>query len=106
MSTKDESKHYQETRDYRYFAEPYIKEFAFDWKRSHKQKFKYCTGNLLFESGEIYYPHTLNGSSLAIGRLLISILENYQNEDGTIKIPSILKDYTNGLSIISNDKKI
>ena len=59
-----------------------------------------------FESGEIYYPHTLNGSSLAIGRLLISILENYQNEDGTIKVPSILKDYTNGLSIISNDKKI
>jgi len=59
-----------------------------------------------FESGEIYYPHTLNGSSLAIGRLLISILENYQNEDGTIKIPSILKEYTNGLSIISNDKKI
>jgi len=43
---------------------------------------------------------------LAIGRLLISILENYQNEDGTIKIPSILKEYTNGLSIISNDKKI
>ena len=59
-----------------------------------------------FENGEIYYPHTLNGSSLAIGRLLISILENYQNEDGTIKIPSILKEYTNGLSIISNDKKI
>ena len=59
-----------------------------------------------YESGEIYYPHTLNGSSLAIGRLLISILENYQNEDGTIKIPSILKEYTNGLSIISNDKKI
>ncbi len=59
-----------------------------------------------FESGEIYYPHTLNGSSLAIGRLLISILENYQNEDGTIKIPSILKEYTNGLSVISNDKKI
>ena len=57
-----------------------------------------------FESGEIYYPHTLNGSSLAIGRLLISILENYQNEDGTIKIPSILREYTNGLSIISNDK--
>ena len=59
-----------------------------------------------FESGEIYYPHTLNGSSLAVGRLLISILENYQNEDGTIKIPPILKDYTNGLSIISNGKKI
>ena len=52
------------------------------------------------------FLHTLNGSGLAVGRTLISILENYQNEDGTIKIPPILKDYTNGLSIISNDKKI
>ena len=32
----------------------YIKEFALNWKRSHKKKFRYCTGNLLFESGEIY----------------------------------------------------
>lgn len=32
----------------------YIKEFTFDWKRTHKEKFRYCTGNLLFESGEIY----------------------------------------------------
>ncbi len=56
-----------------------------------------------FDSGEIYFPHTLNGSSLAVGRLLIAILENYQNEDGTIEIPSVLHKYTNGLNIISND---
>ena len=36
----------------------YIKEFTFDWKRSHKEKFRYCTGNLLFESGEIYQRWT------------------------------------------------
>ncbi len=60
-----------------------------------------------FDNGEIYFPHTLNGSSLAVGRLLISIIENYQNEDGTIEIPLVLQKYTNGLNIISNnDKKI
>ncbi len=37
--------------------------------------------------------HTLNGSSLAIGRTLIAIMENYQNEDGTIDIPEVLKSY-------------
>ena len=58
-----------------------------------------------FDSGEIYFPHTLNGSSLAIGRLLIGIIENYQNEDGTIEIPSVLHKYTNGLNIISNNDK-
>jgi seryl-tRNA synthetase len=37
--------------------------------------------------------HTLNGSSLAVGRTLIAIMENYQNEDGSIRIPEVLKDY-------------
>ena len=37
--------------------------------------------------------HTLNGSSLAVGRTLIAIMENYQNEDGTIRIPEVLKAY-------------
>ncbi len=37
--------------------------------------------------------HTLNGSSLAVGRTLIAIMENYQQEDGTVKIPEVLKDY-------------
>ena len=59
-----------------------------------------------FENGEIYFPHTLNGSSLAVGRLLIAIIENYQNEDGTINIPPVLHKYTNGLTIISNDKEV
>ena len=39
------------------------------------------------------YPHTLNGSGLAIGRTLIAILENYQNEDGSITIPDVLIPY-------------
>lgn len=37
--------------------------------------------------------HTLNGSSLAVGRTLVAIIENYQNEDGTINIPDVLKKY-------------
>jgi len=37
--------------------------------------------------------HTLNGSSLAVGRCLIAIIENYQKEDGTIDVPSVLKPY-------------
>ncbi len=60
-----------------------------------------------FETGDIYFPHTLNGSSLAVGRLLIAILENYQNEDFSVDIPNVLAKYTNGLKKISdNDKKI
>ena len=37
--------------------------------------------------------HTLNGSSLAVGRTLVAIMENYQNEDGTVRIPEVLKKY-------------
>ena len=37
--------------------------------------------------------HTLNGSSLAVGRTLVAIMENYQNEDGTVTIPDVLKKY-------------
>ena len=39
--------------------------------------------------------HTLNGSSLAVGRTLVAIMENYQNADGTIDIPDVLKPYLN-----------
>ena len=43
---------------------------------------------------------TLNGSGLAVGRLMIALLENNQNEDGSITIPSILKKYMNNLDKI------
>ncbi len=42
----------------------------------------------------------LNGSGLAIGRTLIAIMENYQNEDGTIDIPVVLKDYMGDIEVI------
>jgi seryl-tRNA synthetase len=47
------------------------------------------------------YAGTLNGSGLAIGRTLIAILENYQQKDGSITIPKVLKPYMNNLEKIS-----
>lgn len=42
--------------------------------------------------------HTLNGSGLAVGRTLVAVLENYQNQDGTIDVPKVLIPYMNGLT--------
>lgn len=47
-----------------------------------------------------YLVHTLNGSGLAVGRTLVAIMENYQQADGRIKIPSVLIPYMNGLEYI------
>ncbi|PIZ03438.1 MAG: serine--tRNA ligase [Gammaproteobacteria bacterium CG_4_10_14_0_8_um_filter_38_16] len=46
------------------------------------------------------YVHTLNGSGVAVGRAMVAIMENYQNADGTITIPSVLQKYMNGLAIL------
>ncbi len=47
------------------------------------------------EDGKTEFVHTLNGSGLAIGRTLAAILENYQNEDGSITVPEVLRPYMN-----------
>lgn len=47
------------------------------------------------------FVHTLNGSGLAVGRTWIAILENYQNADGSVTIPEVLKPYMNGLENIA-----
>lgn len=44
--------------------------------------------------------HTLNGSGLAVGRTLVAVLENYQNADGSITIPEVLRPYMNGMTVI------
>lgn len=46
------------------------------------------------------YVHTLNGSGVAIGRTVAAILENYQNQDGSVTIPEVLRDYMGGREII------
>jgi seryl-tRNA synthetase len=48
------------------------------------------------EGGKPEFVHTLNGSGLAIGRTLVAILENYQNEDGSVTIPSGLRPFLGG----------
>ena len=55
------------------------------------------------EKNEIDYPGTLNGSGLAVGRTLIAIMENYQNLDGSINIPEVLKPYMNNIKKIGNN---
>ena len=49
------------------------------------------------------FLHTLNGSGVAVGRALIAILENYQQKDGSVAVPEVLKPYMGGLSVITKD---
>ena len=46
------------------------------------------------------FVHTLNGSGVAVGRALIAVLENYQEEDGSVRVPEVLKPYMGGLEKI------
>jgi len=52
------------------------------------------------ETGKPELVHTLNGSGLAVGRTLVAVLENYQQADGTIRVPEVLKPYMGGLEVI------
>jgi seryl-tRNA synthetase len=47
--------------------------------------------------------HTLNGSGLAVGRTLVAVMENFQNTDGSINVPPVLRPYLNGTDLISLD---
>jgi seryl-tRNA synthetase len=53
------------------------------------------------EGGKPEFVHTLNGSGLAIGRTLIAVVENYQQEDGSIEIPTVLQAYMAGNTMIT-----
>jgi seryl-tRNA synthetase len=52
------------------------------------------------KKGRPLFVHTLNGSGLAVGRTLVAVLENYQQEDGSVIIPKALRDYMGGLDRI------
>ena len=58
--------------------------------------------NLRFRDsdGKVKYVHTLNGSGLAVGRTFAAVIETYQNEDGSVTIPEVLRDYMGGLEKI------
>jgi seryl-tRNA synthetase len=49
---------------------------------------------------EKYYAHTLNNTVIATSRAMVAILENYQNKDGTVTVPEVLRPYMNGIEII------
>jgi len=52
------------------------------------------------EQGKPELVHTLNGSGLAVGRTLVAVLENYQNADGSVTVPDVLRPYMNNLAVI------
>ncbi len=53
------------------------------------------------EQGKTEFVHTLNGSGLAVGRTLVAVLENYQNADGSVTVPTVLRSYMGGLQKLS-----
>ena len=53
------------------------------------------------ETGKPELLHTLNGSGMAVGRALVAVVENYQQADGSIRIPEVLKPYMGGLEVLS-----
>jgi seryl-tRNA synthetase len=71
---------------------------------SNTEAFQARRANIKFRAqgtGKAEFVHTLNGSGLAVGRTLIAILENYQQKDGSVDIPSALRPYMGGLEKIS-----
>lgn len=54
--------------------------------------------------GKTEFVHTLNGSGLAVGRTLVAVLENYQQADGSVKVPTVLQPYMQGLQVITRSK--
>jgi seryl-tRNA synthetase len=58
------------------------------------------------KAGKVGFIHTLNGSGLAIGRTAVAILENYQQENGTVVIPEVLRPYMQGLELITPQYRV
>jgi seryl-tRNA synthetase len=70
---------------------------------SNTEAFQARRANIKFRregTGKAEFAHTLNGSGLAVGRTLIAILENYQQADGSVVIPDVLRSFMNGQSVI------
>ncbi len=56
------------------------------------------------DTKKLAFVHTLNGSGVALARLVVAILENYQNKDGTVNVPEALVPYMDGLKVITPEK--
>ena len=71
---------------------------------SNTEAFQARRANIKFRAGrtgKAEFVHTLNGSGLAVGRTLVAILENYQERDGSVTIPTALRSYMDGLESIA-----
>ena len=71
---------------------------------SNTEAFQARRANIKFRpqgTGKPEFAHTLNGSGLAVGRTLIAILENYQQEDGSVVVPTALRPFMDGLEVIT-----
>ena len=75
---------------------------------SNFEDFQARRANIRFrgKSGKTGYVHTLNGSGLAIGRTTVAILENYQQENGTVVIPEVLRPYIPGMELITPQYRV
>jgi seryl-tRNA synthetase len=70
---------------------------------SNAEAFQARRANIKFKAGgtgKAEYAHTLNGSGLPIGRTLVAVLENYQQRDGSVRVPEALQPYMGGLKVI------
>ena len=70
---------------------------------SNFEDFQARRANIKYKDGQgskAQYVHTLNGSGVAVGRTVAAIIENYQNEDGSITVPEVLVPYMNGKTVI------
>ena len=53
------------------------------------------------ETGKPALLHTINGSGVAVGRALVAVLENYQQADGSVTVPTVLQPYMGGLEMLA-----
>ncbi|MGI6350052.1 MAG: serine--tRNA ligase [Eubacteriaceae bacterium] len=74
---------------------------------SNFEAFQARRANLRYRGadGKVNFLHTLNGSSLAVGRAFAAIVENYQQADGSVRIPDVLISYMNGITVIEKEGK-
>lgn len=75
---------------------------------SNFEDFQARRANIRYKTGvkeKSDYVHTLNGSGLAVGRTVVAILENYQQEDGSVIIPEALRPYMDGVTVITKNRE-
>lgn len=83
-------------------CEEWLEVSSCSWFRdfqARRANIRYRTGE-----GKIEYVHTLNGSGLALPRIVIAILENYQRADGTVEVPKVLQPYMGGRKAVGKDE--